>query len=229
MGTGVSVERTVQMHRFVTHLQVLAGNLTELPASELLGRFDKLANEIPNAENRVEQLAIDNLLAQATQRLGRALSVEPRVAGLHPVNPKTFREAVRRLRAVYGSVRPRHIAEFAQIVGRRYAEPDLSAAKVAAEMRLSACHLTRILRRHTGHGFLWHLHTKRIEQATELLAHSIMSVKEISACAGYVRTSQFDRRFNITMGMTPSAYRAARRHQTTTRPATLRLATTSTI
>lgn len=199
------------MHRFVTHLQVLAGQLTELPPRELLDRFDELAAQIPSSSTRIEELAVANLLEQAVQRLGRVLKAEPCLAGSAHLHPHTFREALRRVRMHHMSHSSRHIAKFADIVARRYEESDLSVAKVAAEMRLSACYVTRIVRRHTGHGFVWHLHTYRIRKAKELLAESTLSVKEISAHVGYARTSQFDRRFRVSTGMTPTEYRRLRR------------------
>lgn len=205
MTLGASDDRREQMHRFVTRLQVLAGQFNDSSREELLDRFEELATEIPGASTRVEQLAIANLLQEAIQRLGRALNVMP--ARLLHFDTVDFRDAVCRLRAQHTACRSRYVTQFAEIVARRYAEADLSVTKVAAEMRLSPCYLTRILRQHTGYGFLWHLHTHRVARAKELLAASAMSVKEISGCIGYVRTSQFDRRFRASLGMTPSDYR----------------------
>ena len=205
----VSFERRILMHRFVTHLQLLAGELNELPPAELLDRFDELAANVPDLPSRVEQLAIGTLLYEALQQLARILGLEPCLAN-SALDRQIFAQVIRRLRELHGSTRvDRRVSEFLRILARRYSEEDLSVAKVADEMRLSRYYLIRILKQSTGHGFRWHLHAHRIDRAKQLLAESMLTVKEIAASVGYTRTSQFDRCFWASVGSTPSKYRSA--------------------
>ena len=205
----MSNEQREQMHRFVSHLQVLAGCLNELAVPELLNRFEELTVDIPQSANQVEQLAINTLLNKAASRLTSAVKVECFAIDA-VMNGERFRELIRTLRHHVCSRPFWRIADFQEVLGRRYSQPDLSLANVAVEMRLSASHLTRMLRRLTGRGFSSHLHEQRARRAMELLTHSRLSVKEVCARIGYLRTSQFDRRFHAFVGMTPSEFRAAR-------------------
>jgi len=206
----VLYERREVMHRFVTHVQVLAGQLNELPPFELLERFDELAMAVPRLASRIEQLAIETLLYKAAYQLAHLLESEECVRRYEVFDQQAFTEVIGRLRALQSSPRiEAHLSEFTQLIARRYNETDLSVTAVAAEMRLSRCYLTRILKRNTGHGFRWNLHTQRIGRAKELLSESTLTVKEIAACVGYVRTSQFDRCFSAFVGSTPSEYRGA--------------------
>jgi AraC-like DNA-binding protein len=200
-------DHTAAMHRFASHLQVLAGRLTNRSPTTLIDEFDQLAQDIPTVGSRVEQLAVGELLCEALRRLHQALQSEPDSLCACCLTKQTFRDALGVLRVAHLRARPMRISQFRDVLQRRYAESGLSVAKVAESMRLSPCHLTRLLTRHTGHGFPFHLHTKRIARAKQLLAESTLSMKEISGLVGYLRTTQFDRRFRQELGVTPSEYR----------------------
>lgn len=89
----------------------------------------------------------------------------------------------------------------------RYMRAGLTLADVACDARVSRCHLTRILRRETGKGFLDHLHKARTAAAIDLLATSRKSIKEIAFDVGYRGTRELDRQFRRRFGRTPSAVR----------------------
>lgn len=65
-----------------------------------------------------------------------------------------------------------------------------------------------VVKRHTGHTILWHLHEVRTSRAAELLSRPELSVKEISAAVGYRSTSALDRRFRQYFLASPTIYRA---------------------
>jgi YesN/AraC family two-component response regulator len=99
------------------------------------------------------------------------------------------------------------VARALQLIRRRYVEPNLTPSAIAQDLRLSPWHLAHLLKRQTGRGFLQHLHRARIFEAQSLLATSHLSIKEIAASVGYLRTGQLDVYFMRFHGMTPSAYR----------------------
>jgi AraC-like DNA-binding protein len=94
------------------------------------------------------------------------------------------------------------------IIARRFGEHSLTLTIVARELRVSPFHLTRLLKKHTGHGFRKHLTDCRLGQAKALLTTTLLSVKEITASIGYGHVSDFDRAFKRRFGMTPGQYRA---------------------
>jgi len=173
----------------------------------LIDRFDELAKIVPEVSSRVEQLAVDRLLNEAFRRLCHALKREDS-ADVGDVTSQTLRQALSQLRSAETRERSVRIARFQRLLDERYAEPGLSMSKVAATLQVSPWHLSRLLTRQTGQTFLWHLHSRRIAQAKQLLAGSALSVKEIAATVGYCETSQFDRRFRKALYITPTEYRA---------------------
>ncbi len=78
------------------------------------------------------------------------------------------------------------------------------AARIAC---MSPCHFSRIFRKAHGTGFKEHLHSKRIEKATELLQNPALSVAEIAFAVGYGDLTHFERIFKKAKCSTPSAYR----------------------
>jgi len=93
------------------------------------------------------------------------------------------------------------------VIAQRYREPGLSLRTVAREVGVSSEYLCRLLKRHTGRGFVAHLHQRRVREAQRLLRETGLSVKEIAFQIGFERTSHFDLRFRSVCGESPTAYR----------------------
>jgi AraC-like DNA-binding protein len=86
----------------------------------------------------------------------------------------------------------------------RFAEPNLSLAKLAREQNLSTWHLCRLLSKHAETSFRQRLHDSRCAHALRLLAGTALSIKEIAAAVGYNETRGLDRQFRKRYGCTPS-------------------------
>jgi AraC-like DNA-binding protein len=91
----------------------------------------------------------------------------------------------------------------------RYTDPLLNLDAVAKEVGSSASQVTRLLKLHTSHGFLGHLHRRRSTAAHRLLIESGLSVKEIAAAVGYRSVTQLGRHFKRYTGSTPASVRTA--------------------
>ena len=85
-----------------------------------------------------------------------------------------------------------------------------SLQHLAAAVNVSAFHLDRLLKMHTGESFVTHRTTARIERAKGLLMSSTFSIKEISAAVGFNNVGSFDRAFKRTCGVQPSRWRETR-------------------
>jgi YesN/AraC family two-component response regulator len=112
-------------------------------------------------------------------------------------------------------------AKAVEIIGQRYREADLSLRTVAREVGVSTEYLCRLLKRHTGSGFVAHLHRRRVLEAQRLLRDTALSVKEIAFHIGFERTSHFDLRFRNLCGESPTAYRGHHRRGEPRRHATV--------
>ena len=89
------------------------------------------------------------------------------------------------------------------LIEARHCEPSLTIGRAARDVRLSRWHLGRLLKQHTGHGFLSHVHRARVLSARRLLEGSDLSIKEIAAAVGYASSQQLDRHFKRIVGDTP--------------------------
>jgi AraC-like DNA-binding protein len=199
--------RTLAMHRFVSALQVLAGDLHFLPCDQLLDHVEQLAEFIPDSSCRVEQAAVSELLHQLHSRLASTLSIESRGETLHIWNVSLWRTTVSEIRRAHAVESRSRVVQFRRILDARFAEPTVCATCVARAMNLSVCHFLRLIKRETGHGFPWHLRRIRVSQAKQLLADSALSIKEISGRVGYLHPSEFQRQFRRETALTPSQYR----------------------
>lgn len=93
------------------------------------------------------------------------------------------------------------------IMNRICSNPECGLAEVAVQARLSPSYLSRLLKRHTGLGFLEHLRTIRLTKAAHLLTATNLIVKEIATEVGYKHVSDFDRHFKRRYGVTPGEWR----------------------
>ncbi len=98
------------------------------------------------------------------------------------------------------------IAVAQQFVLEHLTDP-IGADDIAAACELSVSQLNRLFRAHTGVAPVQHVRTMRIERARELLATSLLSVKEIAHASGFVCPNHFCRVFKSDVGLTPGDYR----------------------
>jgi AraC-like DNA-binding protein len=88
----------------------------------------------------------------------------------------------------------------------RLSEP-LSVSDMAARAGLSASRFSQVFRDHFGrppHQFLLHL---RIQRAQDLLRHTSLTMREISAQCGFSDVHHFAKTFKRLSGQTPGSYR----------------------
>jgi len=110
------------------------------------------------------------------------------------------------------------VATTLKLLRRRFRESDLSINVIAALLRVSPEHLSRLLKRDTGEGFLLQLNRARIDEAKHLLRHTTLSVKEIAARVGYSNTTRLDIYFRRFSGLAPVAFRQQYRTAHNDRP-----------
>ena len=99
------------------------------------------------------------------------------------------------------------ISRVVAYIGDHFTEPDLSMTRVAELFGLSTAKLSMAFKELTNITPSDYLLMLRIEKAKELLAHTELSIKEISAAVGYYDSSGFIRRFKQYSSITPLQYR----------------------
>ncbi|WP_445184946.1 helix-turn-helix transcriptional regulator [Pseudonocardia sp. Cha107L01] len=101
------------------------------------------------------------------------------------------------------------LAEVFGVIERRYGGP-LSLRDVAAEVRLSAGHLTTSVRRKTGRTVQDWITERRMSEARRLLVETDLPLAEVGRRVGYPDGGYFARVFRREHGVAPRAWRAAR-------------------
>ncbi|MGC5054181.1 AraC family transcriptional regulator [Micromonospora sp. DT48] len=98
------------------------------------------------------------------------------------------------------------LAAVFDVIERRYQEP-ISLADVAADLALTAGHLTTVVRRKTGRTVQQWIAQRRMQQARSLLTDTDLTVAAISRRVGYPDVSYFIKRFRAEHGVTPTQWR----------------------
>ena len=94
------------------------------------------------------------------------------------------------------------------LVKRHASDETLGLKFLAAQLELSPNYLSRLFRDKTGERINEHITRVRIQNATDGLRTTQLSVKAIGAACGFKDTSYFCRVFRQIIGQTPQDYRA---------------------
>ncbi len=97
--------------------------------------------------------------------------------------------------------------------------PSCKIHYLAVECNLSESRLQHLFKQSTGLGLGRLLTEQRLLQATDYLAHTNMSIKEIASSIGYEHASSFTRAFERRFQQAPSCYREAQSSGTKAGPA----------
>lgn len=111
-----------------------------------------------------------------------------------------------KLGALFPVVRDARVRKILRVIE---SQPSRKIHELALECNLSPSHLQHLFKQSTGFGLGELLTEQRMQRATEFLAHSNMSVKQIASTVGYEHTSSFSRAFERRFRQTPSSYRQA--------------------
>lgn len=109
-----------------------------------------------------------------------------------------------RLSALLTAVQDRRLLKMLRTIE---SHPSRRIHDLALECNLSGSRLQHLFKQRTGLGLGQLLTEQRMQQATDLLAHTNMSIKEIASALGYEHASSFTRAFERHFRQTPSCYR----------------------
>ena len=105
-----------------------------------------------------------------------------------------------------GGLRAVRLKAVLQVIERRFSEPDFSAQKLAAAVRLSERYVNELLFE-AGASFTTRLNELRLRKAAELLQQAERRISDIAFECGFNDLSYFNRCFRRRFGLTPSAAR----------------------
>lgn len=88
---------------------------------------------------------------------------------------------------------------------------DIALQEAADLCTMEATAFSRFFKHQTGHNFSAYVNHLRVQAACHLLASTDRSITDICFETGFNNTANFNRRFVVVCGATPSAYRASAR------------------
>jgi AraC-like DNA-binding protein len=113
---------------------------------------------------------------------------------------------------VYGGIKAGRLQAVVRDIGRRLANPDLSAAAVGRTLHLSERYVQQLMEG-AGQSFSAYVREMRLKRARQLLGDPLtahLRIADIAAMAGFNDLSHFNRMFRAYFGETPSDARRAR-------------------
>ena len=132
-------------------------------------------------------------LSEMTARRARALEREGRESGEPAEN-----------QAAHG-----YVVEGALAWMREHCTEHISLQKAADHVYVSQWHLSKLINRETGLGFLELLSRMRVDKAKELLKNPANRIGDVAWQAGFADVAHFSRTFRKVSGQTPGEFRAA--------------------
>jgi AraC-like DNA-binding protein len=182
--------------------------------------IDDLPNRLPDVDEVLCRALFGHLLARMAResRIGIDPAVERALGLLEGVaSPDGWRRQFAQLVDLYAAIADAneapvktadyHVDCVLRFIDARYKDPRLALRDAAADARLSPWHVSRLLKRHTGNGFLSHVRHRRVVAAQYLLANTSLSAKEIAVAVGFGDSSQFSRHFKLECGIPPITFR----------------------
>jgi len=180
---------TVAIH--VAH-ELLAGR----PAVDDIHFFTTdLFNDLVEYLNRIDDLRFRAAEVSATAIKGLLLAEFSLLLSLvEQQMPQRFSETERVFRCQW-------------LIRNNLDDPELGVASLAAELRCSPGHLSKLFHDEVGERIVEHINRLRLESAIEALRNTTLSVKEIAAACGYEGANYFARVFRKATGSSPHEYR----------------------
>jgi AraC-like DNA-binding protein len=91
-------------------------------------------------------------------------------------------------------------------------DPNLGVESIAAELRCSPGHLSKLFHQQTGERLVENVSRIRLANAIDVVRHTQLSVKEIATACGFNDPNYFTRVFRKATGRSPVQYRAELHH-----------------
>ena len=132
-----------------------------------------------------------------------------RALGLLRILVASYAEVISHPRQDRTTLDARRVAEVQLFLQSHYYEPDLSVKTVADTVGLSASHLGALFQKTMGNTLHQTLINLRLSRATDLLARTTLSVKEIAAMTGWSNQLYFSNAYRRRYGRPPTAARTA--------------------
>ena len=149
------------------------------------------------------QNLIENMLWTLVNKKPGTNTINQITMGLIFMNLSVFADSI--LPSQAGSYEQDLIFRILKYIETHYKNGSLT--DISSELRLPDYHVSRLLKKYTGHTFKELLQQQRLQQAVYLLSQTTLSVNHIMEAIGYNNSSFFYRIFREKYGCSPNEYR----------------------
>jgi AraC-like DNA-binding protein len=204
--------RDRQLERFVRQLQVFVLIRFEQSSAEANCVLKRIARQADRIQLHASRLVADWLICRASTTVPLHRGYDHRgatdVERKDSAGTKPSTGPLEASEPNCGRYRP-HALEIAveTLIAAEYADPFINLTDVSRKLRVSKCHLCRVLRKNSGRTFQQLLRAARLKAAAEILTRSDAPVKAVSYDVGYKQLSHFCQDFKKMYGRTPTEYR----------------------
>lgn len=216
-----AVELFLQKECQVALLDIEMPGMNGLEAAEKIRETDKTCSiifltafdEFSYAKRAISVKALDYLLKpaddgelqtvmeEAIQLIGRQpKEISHEADNMPAVAPMSQEESQESLRLSAASKKIRTYIE-------NHYQEDLSLQDLAGAMEYSDAYFCKIFKQCFDKSFIMYLSEFRVEKAKELLADTMVNIKDVSSYVGYRDSNYFTKVFKRITGATPSEYR----------------------
>ncbi len=136
------------------------------------------------------------------ERLANLLALVSKIAAGHELTPLSLGKATR-TQVTGQSTTIRRVLDYIQ----QNAEGEISQRQAARLAGLSPAGFSRFFSRHFGKPFVTYVAEVRVGLACRLLLENELGIAEVAVRAGFNNLANFNRRFRLLKGTTPSDYR----------------------
>jgi len=213
---------------FIDRCQQLIGHITVVNPTQALAELRRVLESLPCALPLRERLRCAAVFAQllgrfvvnagidADAEVARAFAAVMATSGSADAGPAALKHLVdccsttcERGNSLSAGSDPHQVSvnRALRFIDSAFANPRLHLRDVAAHVRRSVYYTTRLLKEHTGRGFIEHVRGRRVRAAQALLRNSTLPVKEIATQVGFGQTSRLCHDFKQVCGVSPNTFR----------------------
>lgn len=182
-----------------------------LKASNLLPEFKEIIPLLEKAKHGIEFRGISDLAGASLSRIKETSGMERFIEFLSLLTKLSDHKDYQllssaQLQSFEDSASLKRMSEVIEFISENYATI-FSMAEIADRMNMTECHFSRYFKQATGNTFTDFVNHLRINHACQLLTETDQYISTICYDVGFNNVANFNRRFMIIKGMTPSEFR----------------------
>lgn len=182
-----------------------------LEASKCLPEFKEIIPLLEKAKHGIEFWGISDLADRSISRIKETSGMERFIEFLSLLTKLSYHKDYKllsseQLQSFEDSASLKRMSEVIEYISDNYTTL-FSMAEISVRMNMTEAHFSRYFKQATGNTFTEFVNHLRINHACQLLMETDQYISTICYAVGFNNVANFNRRFKIIKGVTPSEYR----------------------